>query len=147
MHVDTPQTCCRAGVARGDITPPVGIYHRMWGAALHDRATAVHRPLLATLLWLEPDGGPTDQKQLVVALDHCILDGVEMQRIRTAVSHAAPIAAEQVHVALSHTHGSGWMSRTRADLPGGDLIGPYLDRLAEQVAALAQEASRAARPA
>src|SRR5205809_7772519 len=53
MHVDTPQTRCRAGVARGDITPPVGIYHRMWGAATHDRATAVHRPLLATLLWLQ----------------------------------------------------------------------------------------------
>src|SRR5438105_8025614 len=53
-HVDTPQTRCRAGVARCDITPPVGIYHRMWGAAVHDQATGVHRPLLATALWLEP---------------------------------------------------------------------------------------------
>ena len=51
-HVDTPQTRCQVGVARGDITPPVGIYHRMWGAAVHDKATGVHRPLLATLLWL-----------------------------------------------------------------------------------------------
>ena len=45
------------GFARADITPPVGIYHRMWGAALHDRATGVHRPLTATALWLEPPAG------------------------------------------------------------------------------------------
>ena len=55
-HVETPQSRCRAGLARADITPPVGIYNRMWGAALHDRATGVHRPLLATALWLEEHG-------------------------------------------------------------------------------------------
>lgn len=41
-HIDTPQSICRAGVARRDITPPVGIYHRTWGAATHERATGVH---------------------------------------------------------------------------------------------------------
>jgi hypothetical protein len=146
-RVDTAQTIGRAGVARGDITPPVGIYHRMWGAAVHDRATGVHRPLLATLLWLEPLEGPREHRQLMVACDHCILDGVEMDRIRDAVSRAVPITPEQVHVALSHTHGSGWMSRTRSHLPGGELIGPYLDRLAEQIAALACQAFAARTPA
>src|SRR6266404_504948 len=72
-RVDTPQTRCRAGVARGEITPPVGIYHRMWGAAVHDRATGIHRPLMATLLWLEPLEGSPEQSQLVVALDQCLL--------------------------------------------------------------------------
>src|SRR5262249_36747786 len=83
-HVDTPQTRCQAGVARGDITPPVGIYHRMWGAAVHERATGVHRPLLATLLWLQPASGDMKQAQLIVALDHCILDAAEMTRLRDA---------------------------------------------------------------
>src|SRR5207253_771554 len=46
----------------------------------------------------------------------------------------------QVHIALSHTHGSGWMSRTRSHLPGGDLIGPYLDDLANKIAQLARQA-------
>jgi hypothetical protein len=142
----TPQSRCRAGLARTDITPPVGIYHRMWGAALHDRATAVHRPLLATALWLEALEADPERRQLVLGLDHCILDGGEMTRIRDAVGQATSLRPEQVQIALSHTHGSGWMSRSRAQLPGGDLIGPYLDSLANRCAELARAASRVMRP-
>ncbi len=148
MHqIDTPQSRCRAGLARADITPPVGIYHRMWGAALHDRATAVHRPLLATALWLEALDSSPDQRQLVLGLDHCILDSTEMVRIRATVSKATSLQPEQVQIALSHTHGSGWMSRSRAHLPGGDLIDPYLDGLAQRCADIAREAAGGARPA
>jgi hypothetical protein len=43
-----PTTHCRFGVARRDVTPPVGIYSRSWGAATHDVAEGVHRPLTAT---------------------------------------------------------------------------------------------------
>ena len=53
-HVDTPQSRCRQGVAKCDITPPVGIYHRMWGAATHERAAGVHRPLTATVVVFQP---------------------------------------------------------------------------------------------
>src|SRR4030081_1015108 len=91
-HVDTPQTRCHVGVSRGDITPPVGIYHRMWGAAVHDRATDVHRPLLATLLWLEPASGDATLAQLVVALDHCVVDSAEMTRLREAAGRATSLA-------------------------------------------------------
>jgi hypothetical protein len=134
-RLDTPQTRCRVGFARADITPPVGIYHRMWGAALHDRATGVHRPLTATAMCLEPLDGSS--RHIVLGLDHCILDGVELTNIRSRISQTAP---ESVTVALSHTHGSGWMSRTRASLPGGDLIGPYLDELAGVCATVAKQA-------
>jgi hypothetical protein len=41
------------GVARADITPPVGIYARNWGAATHDVASGVHRPLTLTALTLQ----------------------------------------------------------------------------------------------
>ena len=51
--VPSPTSILRFGYAQGDITPPVGIYHRMWGAARHDKATGVHRPLLADVLILE----------------------------------------------------------------------------------------------
>jgi hypothetical protein len=121
-HVDTPQTRCQVGVARGDITPPVGIYHRMWGAASHERATGVHRPLLATAFWLEPWLRDPEQACLLIALDHCVIDSAEMTRFRQAAGYAASIAPDRVHIALSHTHGSGWMSRSRAHFPGGELI-------------------------
>lgn len=144
-HVDTPQARCRAGVARADVTPPVGIYHRMWGAASHDRATGVHRPLLATALWLGPRSG--DGALLVIALDHCVIDSVEMAQFTDAIGRTTGLNADQVMVTLSHTHGSGWMTRSRAHLPGGELIGPYLDDLTAKLAALAVQARDAARPA
>ncbi len=146
-HVDTPQTRCHAGVARCDITPPVGIYHRMWGAATHDRATGVHRPLLATALWLQPTAGDASQAQLVIALDHCVIDSVEMTRLCEAVCQATSLQESQVQITLSHTHGSGWMSRARAHFPGGDLIGPYLDDVAGKLAILAVQAKQALQPA
>jgi hypothetical protein len=144
-RVDTPQTRCRAGFARADITPPVGIYHRMWGAALHDRSTGVHRPLMATALWLE--SVDRSHRQVVIGLDHCLMDRTEFNRIREKAGKAASIAVDDVYVSMSHTHGSAWMSRSRAHLPGGELIGPYLDQLAETSSRLASEASLAAQPA
>ena len=137
-QVDTPQSRCQAGVARCDITPPVGIYHRMWGAAVHDRATGVHRPLLATALWLA--GRASDGCQLLIAMDHCVIDTAEMTLMRDAVSNATGITPGQVHITLSHTHGSGWMSRSRSHFPGGDLIGPYLDDVTAKLAKLASQA-------
>jgi hypothetical protein len=138
--VKTPQSRCRASVARCDITPPVGIYHRMWGAALHDKATGVHRPLTATLVWLEPLAAASGEAQIIISLDHCILDTAEIRNIRESISRATGVLVESIQVTVTHTHGSGWMSRTRSSLPGGELIGPYLDQLASRMAELAVEA-------
>ena len=48
------------GVARRDITPLTGIYARMWGAAKHDCAEGVHRPICLTALAFrdDPDNQP-----------------------------------------------------------------------------------------
>ena len=82
-RIESPQTRCLIGVARGDITPPVGIYHRMWGAATHERSTGVHRPLTATVLYLE-NPHAADEFQVVVALDHCLLWPQEMNACGSA---------------------------------------------------------------
>jgi hypothetical protein len=150
-HVDVPQSFCRGGVARRDITPPVGIYHRMWGAAVHERSTGVHRPLLATALAIEPDESPAPAgaqgtPQAIVAVDHCLLWQEEMEALVASVARATQLPAEQLQIAFSHTHAAGLMDRGRAALAGGELIGPYLDRLAELIAEAVNEARQAPRP-
>jgi hypothetical protein len=142
-RVEAPQTRCRAAFAQADITPPVGIYHRMWGAATHDTATGVHRPLTATALFLE--SVERAGTQIVLALDHCLLDRSEVTNIRRAVSSATGLQPGSIQVALSHTHGAGWMSRSRSHLPGGEEVGPYLDHVAAACAEIAASAKAAAR--
>ena len=143
--VETPQSRCVAGFGRADVTPPAGIYHRMWGAALHDRATGVHWPLTATALYLVSTDAA--DPHLILGLDHCLLDRDEFGRVRAAVGRAVGIPSESVMVSMSHTHGSAWLSRSRAHLPGGDLIGPYLDDMAKKCAEAAVAAKAAATPA
>src|SRR5437016_9996036 len=110
-HVDTPQSLCRVGVCRCDITPPVGIYHRMWGAATHERAAGVHRPLTATALVFQARGQPVgpDTEQVVLAVDHCLLWAREMDALLASVQRQTGLAREQLSVAFSHTHAGGLM--------------------------------------
>lgn len=120
------------GVVRCDITPPVGIYHRMWGAATHDRATGVHRPLTATaVIFRAANSDDADEfEQVLIALDHCLLWARDMETLLERISEAAGIPRERLLVVFSHTHAAGLMDSERAHRPGGELIGPYLDSLA-----------------
>jgi hypothetical protein len=147
--LDTPQGTCLFGLARRDVTPPVGIYHRAWGAATHDRAAGVHRPLTATALAFRDPAAPPSpaSEQVVVALDLCLLWAPEMDALLEALARQTGLAPGQVVVAFSHTHAAGLLGRERAGLPGGDLIGPYLDRLAGQLGDAVREARASARPA
>ena len=149
MHVETPQSICRFGIAVGDITPPVGIYHRMWGAATHERAEGIHRPLRATVLIFQPldgDGGE-DARQVLVALDHCLLGPPEMDLLLGAVTGATGVPRDDIVVVFSHTHAAGLMSLDRQELPGGDLIRPYLWDVAERVSELVLAAQSSLSPA
>lgn len=142
----TPQSSCQMGVARGDITPPVGIYHRMWGAATHDRATGIHRPLTATAVVFRPLDGPETEEQVLIAVDHCLLWGREMSDLLEHLTQSTTVPRERILVVFSHTHAAGLMGRERAHLPGGDLISPYLGKLGETLATLVREARQSVRP-
>jgi hypothetical protein len=147
-QVETPQSICRLGVSRCDITPPVGIYHRMWGAATHERATGIHRPLTATALVFQGEGLPqsSQTQQVVIAVDHCLLWVREMEELLTAVAGQTGVNREQLAITFSHTHSGGFLDGSRAHLPGGELIRPYLDELARKIAAIVRAAQAAAGP-
>ena len=137
--VPTPTSVLRLGHAHGDITPPVGIYHRMWGAARHDRATGVHRPLMADVLVLEPVDRPRE-RLVRVQLDHVLLDDGQTDAAVAGLVRVAGVDRDRVVVTFSHTHAAGFYPPDRIPLPGGDLIEPYLAGLGETLGSLARDA-------
>ena len=94
-----------------DITPPLGIYTRMWGAALHDCATEIHRPLLAQALAIA--GGGEAKRQfaatkadgwtVVLTIDCCVMQKKETEEVIAAVCSATSLAREQVRRAEPRT--------------------------------------------
>jgi hypothetical protein len=130
--VRTPTSRVRLGHARVDITPPVGIYHRLWGAARHDRATGVHRPLYADLLAIGASNGQ-GPSLMRGGLDLAGLVQAQQDAVIRAAAEGTGVAPEQVVLTHSHTHSSGWFVPDRVAFPGGELILPYIDALVEKV--------------
>ena len=148
--VETFQSRCRFGLAQADITPPVGIYHRMWGAASHDRSTGMHRPLTASAVAfgsIGEDGRPSELEQILILLDHVLLWPAEMDRLVERASRRSGVSNESLLVVFSHTHAAGLMGKERESLPGGELIPGYLKRLAATVGELISTARSGMRTA
>jgi hypothetical protein len=144
--VPTPTSRLRFGVARTDITPPVGIYHRMWGAARHDRATGVHRPLTAEVLAFGPSDGAV-APFLRVHFDMVGLATRQYGELAAAIAEASGVPIDHVTLLFSHSHSAGFFLPDRAALPGGELIAPYLTGLHEKLRTTAAEAIADLRPA
>ena len=133
MEETFPTTRCRFGVARRDVTPPVGIYARSWGAATQDVAEGVHRPLTATAAVIAPleAEGPT---LALVALDLGWLQYEPDERgLRDSIMKSTGLTEPELLIAMSHTHATANANSQLVDRPGVGLIRPYLDRLAEQM--------------
>lgn len=143
--LETPQSRCQCGFARRDITPPIGIYHRMWGAAVHDQATGIHRPLNVTVLLMRAADGSDDH--IWVALDHCLFWHREMDEFVAAVCDGTGTDARRLTVVFSHTHAAGLMGAEREALPGGNLIRGYMDDVKQKTIAAIDQAKADCRPA
>jgi hypothetical protein len=142
-----PQSRCRAGVSSGEVTPPVGIYHRMWGAARHDRSSGVHRPLRHTTLALAPRDGDDSRITLLIGLDHCLFWHREMSDLLRTISAGSGVPAERITVFFTHTHAAGLMGYEREDLPGGEWIRGYLRQLGETLSGAVRDAVSRLTPA
>ncbi len=133
----------QAGVARRDITPPVDIYFRSWGAALRDNADGVHRPFSVTALVLRENAAAPPV--VLIAVDAgWWQDGADEMFVRGSVLEALDLGPAAVMINLSHTHAGPSMATGNADKPGGQLIAPYLDLVRTQIVAASREALAAA---
>jgi hypothetical protein len=129
----------------------------MWGAARHDKATGVHRPLLADVLILESSGasdGDTktperskNERFVRVQLDHVMLSDQQTDAIVAEIPEIAGVSRDQVLVTHSHSHSAGFLLPDRIPLPGGDLIEPYLASLKQTLERLTHESLEQTRPA
>lgn len=141
-----PSASLWAGIARRDITPPVGIYARMWGAARHDVAEGVHRPLYATVVAMSED---RDRPPLILAS----VDLGWWQRpedewhVRGGLIEALGLDADRVMVACTHTHAGASVCLEDVDKPGGDLVAGFLDRVRASLIEAGHEAVERLAPA
>lgn len=147
LDVRFSSTHCEFGVATRDVTPPVGIYARTWGAATHEVAEGIHRPFAATAAVLAPitGGGPA---LAVVAVDIGWFQHLADERqLRAAVMRRAGLDEASLLINFSHTHAGANVNSQLTDKPGSELIQPYIDKLAEQIGDAVVEAQAAQAPA
>ena len=134
------------GIARRDITPPVGIHNRMWAAASESTASGVHRPLFATALSMRSSA--SDPPLILVSLDlGWWRSPADERALRDPVLEHFAIDDAQLMLHLTHTHAGPAISLSSNDKPGGELIEPYLDRVRESVIEAIAESIDTARSA
>jgi hypothetical protein len=146
LSVSHPAFAGLIGAAREDITPPVGIYARNWGAATHETAKGIHRPLTATALTLQ--AGSDDSPLVLVSMDLGWWRRKQDEwELRSAVLEALSLDPARLMISFTHTHAGPCICREDADKPGGHLVPAYLEGLREAVIRAAQRALENREPA
>ena len=129
----------RIGIARRDITPPVGIYARNWGAAQHDVADAIHGCLTLTALTLTSH---TDRRPLVL-IDADLGWWKTPQtfgRFRNRLLDELSLESDQLLFCLSHTHAGPPLMDPDDSLPGHELHSELMEQIAESAVEAIREA-------
>jgi hypothetical protein len=127
------------GLARTDITPPVGIFCRNWGAALHDAAQGVHRSLFLTALAIR--AAATDQPLVLLDADLGWWANLSYERdFRGRVCVALGLPEERLLSCLTHTHSAPPLCHPQPQWQGGDLLAAYLGRLEQAMVETARQA-------
>jgi hypothetical protein len=146
VDVTYSYTHCRFGVATRDVTPPVGIYARSWGAATHEAAEGVHRPFAATAAVFAPLAGDAPTLALV-AVDLGWFQHLPDEReLRATIMRRTGLDDAALLINMSHTHAGANVNSQLTDKPGGELIQPYIEHLTDQLGAAILEASAALAP-
>lgn len=135
-----------AGVTRRDITPPVGIRAKNWGAARTDLSTGAHRPLTLTALALR--SGTGSDPVVLISIDLCVWRRTQDEwLIRGSVLEALGLDETRVLVHLTHTHAGPSACSSEVSEPGGQFIPAYLNQLRDAAVDAAREAVSGCAPA
>ncbi|MEX1075987.1 MAG: alkaline ceramidase [Pirellulales bacterium] len=136
----------QAGLARTDITPPVGIFCRNWGAALHDTAQGIHRPLLLTALAICDAAGGDPLLLLDADLGWWASLAYE-RKFRGRVCAALGLPEERLLFCVTHTHSAPPLCTPEPQWQGGDLLAAYLVAVEERAIKTARQAIASLAPA
>lgn len=136
-----------AGVARAEITPPVGIPHLNWGSQTHVEAIGIDPAgMLVTALVLS-DG---KQTFAMVDVDTLLVGGFE--DIVQRASAASGIPAAHIRIAATHTHAAPMFQREKGPVgvdpaPYERMMSAYRNKIAEKIAGAVKEAKTKLQPA
>lgn len=135
------------GVAREEITPPAGIYWRLWGAAQRDFAEGVHRPLWLTAVTLQT--GPGRDPFVLVDSDLiCLRDQKDVEKFVPGVLDELSLEPARFIISFGHSHASQYLSaKVEPEWPGGELIEPYWKKVREALCDATRRALAEAVPA
>ena len=133
------------GFARADITPPVGIYSRNWGAAKHDCAESIHRPLNLTAMVLA--NPKTEQRLVFIEGDLSWWRGLEnWKSFQASLLEATGLPPAALIFSVTHTHAAPPLMASNRELPGGELLGPWLDSILTHAIELVKTATSRCEP-
>ncbi len=144
---DSKPSGLQAGVARVDITPPVGIAQMNWGSQTHIEAVGIDPAgMVATALVLSQGG----QKFTMVDIDRLFVNGLEEAIDRASAKTGIPAA--HIRLAATHTHAGAMVSPAKG--PRGMDLTPYVEmaeryreQLVDKIAGAIEAADRALEPA
>jgi hypothetical protein len=105
---DSPPSGLLAGVARADITPPVGIVHLNWGSQTHIEAVGIDPAGMTATALVISDGR---QKFAMVDIDALFVNPF-LPAIERA-SKVTGIPAANIRLAATHTHAGPMLSTNR----------------------------------
>ena len=132
-----------AGVARCDITPPIGIAQGNWSAQLHERSEGIDLPLMCTALAI------TDSTETFIIAEWDLLyppSGAWLDEVRNRVSALTGVPGDHLRVSASHTHSGPSLSEPWFE-GGAEMVGPYVTSLTDRLAGVCMAAHRAMQPA
>ncbi len=130
------------GLARADITPPVGVYSRNWGAAKHDVAESIHRPLTLTALALSTHSQATPTLVLVDADLGWWKTPSTFAEFQRRVLGELSLDSAHFLFALSHTHAGPPLMQPDDSLPGSELLQEWMTKLVDTTIDTVRKASR-----